>query len=320
MKKLVIAMLILSLTLCFAACGNSAGGADTGAAGTGAAAVTEPDAPATPEVKRIADDLAVPGMSFVPPEGFVSVERTLDKADGKLTAKDLQFNYADGGHIDFAYATGYDLSQMSGIENYETEEHGGVTFYNYTSGSTVELFGQVGDVLYGIEYEAGEGVEGRELLDRALEGLKFEDVESVTENVTEIEGIKYTLDTSLNIASTFSANTEDADGNLIRNSMTWRFGEDDDNLAYRLLLRRVAGAKVEDELSSDYAYEDGTLGELPCKVRKDSDGNIVDYYIQVGDNVYIAKNMGVSTGWSTDRSEESHAAFAAFVGSFVFDD
>ena len=315
MKKILALILALTLILTLAACSGSSSGTDGASSG---------EAEKTAELsKSIKDDTSVPGMSFSAPEGYTFVERTIDKTgDGTLTEKNLKFYYDGDTTLSFAYgaANGKQLSELITLDGLETYDAGGVTFYFYEEGSSLMALSQVNDILYGIEYARAEGSEDRERLDKALETVRFEEVDSVTENADEdvLGDISYQIDSTLHIASTYSADKQNLDGETVRKSKTWRFGADKDNLDFRFLIRYIKGGKVEDELPSSGNFGEETVGENTYTTRLDDDSNAYEYYLQRGDDVYVIKNLGASSGWSTTRSDESKAAFKALIESVSF--
>lgn len=315
MKKILALLLALTLILTLAACSGSSSGTDGASSG---------EAEKTAELsKSIKDDSSVPGMSFTPPEGYTFAERTFDRtSDGTLTEKNLKFYYDNDTTVNFAYgsANGKQLSELITLDGLETYDADGVTFYFYEEGSSLMALSQINDILYGIEYARAEGSEDRELLDKALESVKFEDVDSVMENADEdvMGDISYQLDPTLTIASTYSDDKQNLEGETVRKSKTWRFGKDKDNLDFRFLIRYIKGGKVEDELPSGGNFGEETVGEFTYTVRLDDDSNAYEYYLQRGDDVYVLKNLGASNGWSTTRSDESKTAFKALVESVSF--
>lgn len=311
MKKILALLLALTLVFALAACGDSDAKKDEDKGGT-----------EEPEVAMIKDDSTLPGMSFTAPDGYTAVERMLDKtADGVLTEKNLKFYYEKDAAINLAYAKteGKKLSDLLSLDGLESVECDGVTFYIKDETSTVMAIAQNDDLFYGVEYARPEGSKDRQPLDDILGSFKFDDSESITDNddPENLGDISYTLDPSQKVVSTYSDVKEDIEGNLMEKSMTWRFGTDDKNIDSRFLIRVSKNAKLEDVLNKDNTYEDAKVGDIDYKVRKDSDGNVFEYYTQQGDDVYSIKNLGDGS-WFNTRSDASYTAFDALIKSVSF--
>ncbi len=312
MKKTLIVLLALFMVLALAAC-----------SGDKSDALGEAEPTDAPEL-HIKDDTSLPGMRFTPQEGFNSVQRTLDKnADGSLVEKNLKYFYDHDVTMNFAYAEAKDqkLADLLKLDELESVDCGGVTFYIQESGDTLMAFAQDGDRIYGIEYVREQGSKDREALDNALKNLVFEDDETVTDHADpEVLGeITYQMDSSLTLASSYSDLTESADGDLQKKSYTWRFGKDNDNIDFRFLIRYDKDTKLEDALSKEVTYKDGKIGDLSCKIRNEKNsGKPIEYYIQNGKDVYEIKNLGSSNGWYSSHSDESHAAFEALIKTIAF--
>lgn len=315
MKKLLALLLALLMVFALAACSGSDSDSKKDDGGSNS------DEPDEPEVLYIKDDTTLPGMTFTPPEGYIAVERTFDApADGSTPEKNLKFYYDEDTTLNFAYSdkTGANLSEMLDLDTLESVDCDGVTFYFYEQSGESTALAQIDNVIYGVDYVYTD--KDRTRLDDALKSIKFEETEPVMENEDpdQLGDITYALDDNLNVVSTYSTQKETTDGELMEKSMTWRFGEDKDNVDFRFLIRLTKNAKLEDVLNSETTYVDEKVGDIDYKVRKDDDGASLEYITQHGDDVYEIKNLGVYTGWSTRRTDESKTAFSAFFTTISF--
>lgn len=311
MKKLLALLLAVAVLFALAACGESKGGIE----------VTTEEPTEDPSLAyRIENDRSVEFMTFVPPEGYTSIERILDMhADGTLSEKTLNFYWDDGSEVSYASTSNYRLEDYLDVSTLESKEINGQTAYFYNEGSDHMVMFQIGDVLCALDCVPAEGSEDYSRLDEALENLQFGECEFACEADEDLGPIRCDLSVLGEPVSTSSSERVDLEGNTLRKSFTWRYGQDADNLDYRMLIRVVYGGKVEDELNEYTTYEDGTLLDLPCKIRME-DGHQIEYFVQRGDDVYILKNLGVSGGWFVDRSEESYSAFDALIATVSFED
>ncbi len=329
MKKLFALMLALTLIVSLAACSGSGQGGEN--------ASNQTEAPTEPAVLHISDDTDVLDMSITPPEDYVSVKRTLDRhADtGAVIEKNLAYTFSDGSVLTFATSCENEENQAEyiieniGEDKTEKREIGSKTFYVFEYGSELYAINQTDDVAYGIRYqfsedssdsstESTEEKKSSEIFDKALESVSFTDNKTTEENEEGLGDIKYSLDDSLNVVSVYDELEETKDGEMVRKSYTWRIGKDKDNIDFRLLVRVIKNAKIEDELNDDYTYSEKTSYERDYTVRE-VDGNDCEYYYQKGDDVYIIKNLGNNTGWSVNRSEESYQALDALMQTVSFD-
>ena len=319
MKKILALLLALTMMFALAACSGSDTAKDDNGSNSGGNSSKSEEPTEAPE-PQFTDDRALPGMTFEVPNGFTSVERLIDKkADGTLKEKNVKFYYDEDTTLSFAYSEAGDdnLADMLDLEKLESMDCDGKTFYYYPNGNNVTALAQVDKTLYGVEYARKEGSEDQKMLDDALKNIKFESVEAITENDEGLEAISYELDSKLKVARTVSVQQEDTDANLMKKAMTWYFGDDADDPDFRFLIRVVKNSKVADELNEETEYVDEKLGDVDCKVRKEDDHSI-EYFAQIGDDVYEIKNLGTYNGWMTSRSDESYTAFEAFVKTISF--
>ena len=316
MKKVIALLLAVAVLFTLAACAKSENGGDPTPSD-----VPETEAPTEdPSLAyRIENDRSVEFMTFVPPEGYTSIERILDMhADGTLSEKTLNFYWDDGSEVSYASTSNYRLEDYLDVSTLESKEINGQTAYFYNESSDHMVMFQIGDVLCALDCVPAEGSEDYSRLDEALENLQFGECEFACEADEDLGAIRCDLSVLGEPVSTSSSERVDLEGNTLRKSFTWRYGQDADNLDYRMLIRVVYGGKVEDELSEYSTYEDGTLLGLPCKIRME-DGHQIEYFVQRGDDVYVLKNMGVNGGWFVDRSEESYSAFDALIETVSFE-
>lgn len=319
MKKLLALLLAVAVLFTLAACSGS--GKD-GLTPTDESSVPETETPteAPTPADSILEDRSVEFMTFVPPEGYSSVERVISTfADGSLDEKTITFYWADESTVAYASTAGYNIGDYLDLTTLESKEISGQTAYFYNSGADHMVMIQLEDVLCALDCVPAEGSEDYSRLDQALANLQFGECEFSTDVEDGIGAIRYDLGQVGTPLKTSSVHRVDLEGNTIKKSLTLFFGQDKDNIDYRLLLRVVCNAKVEDELNESTTYEDGTLQGLPCKIRME-DEHPIEYFVQRGNDVYILKNLGYNGGWYVDRSEESYAAFDALVASVTFED
>jgi len=318
MKRLLALLLAVAVLFTLAACAKTENGNKPTPSDT-----PETEAPTEePPVasNSIVDDRSVEFMTFVPPEGYTSVERIINiNADGSLDEKTITFYWPDGSTVAYASTAGYNLGDYIDLTTLESKEIDGQTAYFYNSGADHMVMFQLENVLCALDCVPAEGSEDYSRLDQALADLQFGECEFSTEIEDGVGAFRYDLGQVGTPVKTSSVHQVDLDGNTIKKSLTFFFGEDKDNIDYRLLLRVICNGKVEDELNESTTYEDGTLLGLPCKIRME-DGHQIEFFVQRGDDVYILKNLGVSGGWYVDRSEESYSAFDALVATVSFED
>ena len=266
-----------------------------------------------------AKDTTVMAMSFKVPNGWVTVERfTEKKTDGSLVEKDLKYNFEDESFIGYAFVSGRVLSELTDVSKLETVEKNGTTWYLITSGTTHAAFAQKDKDLYGIQYNAGNGdKENTKPLDDAIASVKFGKESKTDTDEIELSGIKYDTKKAGDVISYSIDREEDTKGNLKVFSVQWSFGKDD-TTDYRFIIEYNKGAKIEDILDPDRTYEDDKVGGKDCKVRKDSSGNVIEYIVQNGKDVYCIMNNGKSSWLGVTRTDESKEKFTEFVGSIKF--
>ncbi|MBR5428664.1 MAG: hypothetical protein IK118_09975 [Clostridia bacterium] len=310
MKKtialLLAALLLLSLTACS---GGSGKKTDNG--------ITTTEEPTEPVVLTAADDTQVMDLCFTAPQEYETVERYTDlDANGGLLEKDLVYSLADGGSITYAYMKGQDLSTIMDTSELETREAGGQSFMITERSGNYLAFAQKAEDLYAVSYAPGEGGDGS-LLDTLLAQVSFTDATETSIDDIDLYDIRYTIDENLHIAGTSIKLLSTPDGTVTKKSVFWNYGESDDSVDFTLMVRVFKNATMASVLSEEKEYEQKTVSELEYTVLKTDDDTPYEYYTQHGDDVYEIRNNGKS-GWTTTRSDESIAAFEAFLNSVGF--
>ena len=139
-------------------------------------------------------------------------------------------------------------------------------------------------------------------------------------NDTDLYDISYKLDEALKVYSYSTNLTETPDGETVEKSVTWKFGEDSDNIDFRFQIAVCKNSTVKEQLKEDKEYEEKTIGTIAYTVRVPDEGKkAFEYITQHGKDVYIIRNNGKS-GWFTTRSEESEEAFEKFLNTISFKD
>ena len=302
MKKIFAIILTAAVALALAACGGSGG--NTGGN-------TKP--------KTIAEDTNLFGMSFVPPEGYETVERFIDRTeDGTISEKDISFYFADGTTLGFAYATGLGITEAD-LSSYETKTVADKTFYLIESGSTLNALALAGgDVLYGISFDSED--EGqKELFEKALEGLSFTDSKEAAVDDEDLFGIRYSLEGLGKVASSYISAEETPTGELKEKTIMWRFGTDADNIDYRFYICVYKNTTMEEKRSESKTYEEQEINGITYTVAIPDDEEPYEYYVQHGEDLYQIRNAGTSSGWWTSRSDASVVAFQIFLKSISFE-
>lgn len=280
--------------------------------------------------KHISADSSVLEMSFVQPEEYVSVKRSIDRlADGSVTEKTMTYTFADGSSLAFSTSKNIEEGQIDSITKYidsdklENREIAGKEFMVFEYDELYAIC-QEGATAYGVQFTFAENdgtatddAKTSPVFDKALEGLSFTDNTETAENEEGLDGITYTQDETLNVISVLDAHEETKEGDTVSKSYTWRYGTGD-KVDFRFVIRVMKNAQLADQLDSEKTYSEKTIGDITYTVREDGDGNIFEYYTQQGENVYIIKNLGDEGSWFTTRSEESYAALEKLINSISF--
>ena len=318
MKKLLALLIAAALIFSLAAC--SASGTDSKGDNASDNSAAEPtEAP----VITAADDTDVLAMHFNAPEGYDTVERYIEKfSDGSISQKTLTYEFADDSEIMVGYTYGHSITEavsQEKLDEAEIAEYAGKSFYIIEQYTTVMAVNQEENYMYGIGYTFSGEID-REKFDAFMDGVSFTDSTATEENDDDMYEIHYALDSTWKISTTNSNQMETPDGEIVKKSIGWHVGEDEDNLDFRFVVRVFKNAKVEDQLSEDKEYEEQEINGVTYTVLKTSDDHKpYEYYTQRGDDVYMIRNNGVSGGWGVDRTEESEAAFETLLNSISFD-
>lgn len=315
MKKLLALVIAALMIVSLAACGSS---------GSGQGNSAEPDAPTeAPAPQTIAEDTCAVDMSFTPPEGYATVNRHYEyAADGSVVDKSFTYTFDDDAEVIIGYTKGAEITDeipQSYLDDAEIIDYAGKSFSVITSGSTIMGVVQDGDVVYGIGWSFAEEID-REAFDQLMNGIRFTDNTEAGTNGDDLFDISYTLDSSLNVVSVNNNLTETPDGETVDKSLTWYYGTDKDNVDFRIMIKVFKNSTVEEEISSYGTTGELELGGVTYTVLYESDDSEKPfaYYTQQGSDVYQIRNMGVSSGWSTDRSDESYAALENLMSTVSF--
>lgn len=316
MKKLLAILLAAVMLLALTACGST--GQDGSDADADVPAATEAPAPQT-----VAQDTSAMYMSFTPPVGFTSADRYIEKAsDGSVIDKSFTYYFDDDSEVIIGYTKGKQVTDevpQSYLDDAEIIEYGGKSFSIVTSGSTIMGLCQDGDVVYGTGWSFADEID-RDAFDQLMNDISFTDNAETAENGDDLEAIRYTLDSSLNIVSVGNNLTETTDGEILKKSLTWSFGADADNIDFRLVIRVYKNSTVEENLPDDYRTEETEINGVTYTAMylSDSEERPYQYFTQHGDDVYQIRNSGLSGSWTTTRSDESYEALEALMNTISF--
>lgn len=317
MKKLLSLILALCMVCAvLAACGESSSDSQ-------AAAPTEAPAP------KVADDLSVMGMSYAPPAGYTAVNRSFTKkADGTLTEKNMAYTLPDGTEVTFAMSEvddgdmGQKLLEQFGEEKVTVRDVAGMTFYTLDYEGEIYSIAQKGKDVYGIRCTpAAEGADLSGVFEAALNSVSFSDSRETPVNPEGLYDARYTLSADLTVNTVYDEYEETPDGAATSKAYTWSLGRDGKS-DLRLQIRVQKNKKLADELAGIELDEgetmpEKTFGGLTYTVRQDDKG-VYQCYIQHGSDVYVFKNLAVSSGWFSSRSEESYTVFETFMNGVSF--
>lgn len=312
MKKLLALLLALVMVAALAACSSGQPASD---GGEGAEQVTE-----APVSKTIADDTSVMKMSFSAPASYENVERFFEYlADGTMYEKNIHYTLADGSEITYAYANEeQDMVAAAESQEHETAEYAGKTFLIFNYDSAYQSFAQEGSEVFGVQYAPAEG-DGKETFDQLMGGISFTDNTETVKDDLDLGDISFTIDNALPLFGYSTSVTETPAGDLLKKSVTWKFGEDRNNIDFRFLIRVFKNSTVEEQKKADKEYEEQEINGVTYTVLVDSGEDApYEYMTQHGDDVYMIRNNGSNNGLWTTRSEESDAAFEAFLNTISF--
>lgn len=274
--------------------------------------------------KKVADDTAVLGMSFLAPEQFETVERSVEKTtEGKLISKVIMYTISDDCDVGFAYtdADGQNLEDEMKDLDIERKEYNGKELILYKSGKkNIMALYQEGEDVYAIQYRSSNEETISDELDKILQNVKITKEKTTTLNDFTLEGISYKVETDVPVYSESTSLKEKSDGTVVSKSFVWKYAKDSKKTDYRFGVELYKNMKVEEKLNEKKEYEDKKIGEVTYKVeKKEEETDIYDYYYtQQGEDVYVISNKGVSNGWFVSRSDESKEAFKTFINNVRF--
>lgn len=319
MKK-ILAFLLAAMMVCMlAACsgsGENAGGASLNS--------TEPEATEAPAPAKVADDNECITLKFTPPEGYDEVTRNFEyDADGEIADKSFNYTYADGAEVTIGYTRGRQITDavpQSYLDDAEKVEYSGKSFSVITQGKTIMAVCQDGDIIYGLGWSFVDELD-RDAFDQFANGISFIDDIDTTGNGDDLGDIRYTLDSSLNTVTVINSLTETPDGKTVDKSISWYYGADSDNLDFRLKVQLFKDTTVEEQLPEDYTNTTVELGGVSYTAvyQDETIDTPFAYYTQHGSDVYQIRNMGVSSLWSTKRSDESYEALEKLMKTVSFE-
>ena len=307
MKKalVVLVMMVTLLTLC--GCSGSNGS-------------TTPESSES-EVRTLADDTTMGRMVVTVPENYVELERYIEEdGNGKIIEKNLNYSFTEDSGISYACMPDQDLVEMLGsnLDKLEKIESNGNTIYTYISGSDCLALVQVGEDIYGLEYLLTEDQDA-EVFNKAVSEMSFKDEKTeLLKNDMDLYDISYELDPALNVYCMTSSYVEDPSGKPLEKTIIWKFGESDDNMDFRFMIRVYKDSTIDEVKDPDKTYEEQTVNGITYTALTNDDGAPYEYYTQHGNDVYEIRNNGSYSGWFTDRSEDSEKAFEAFLNTISF--
>ena len=296
MKKIVL--LLISLAMVFGLCACSGGSSD----GSGKSG-------------KVADDTSVMGMGFALPENYETVERYCEfDREGNLIEKDITYTLTDGKTLGYAYTPNSDLSELIDFSSMDSVEQGGKTCYFYPNGDDTYVFIPADTDFYAIPY-TGPAEELKEI----IKSLSFTDAKETVTDDTGLGTLSYSFENEDNIYSrSVRVSERKASGTIETKSVQYYFGENEDSQEYRIFLRQYRNRKIEDILDPERNYEEREINGISYTAHiSDNYDKPYNYYTQQGNDVYQLANNGTS-GLFTSRSEESFAAFEAFLNTVSF--
>ena len=316
MKKAIALVLALLMLLGLAACGgkeddDSGRSKDTNKNKSNAEEIT--DAPAPPEN-------AVGALRFDVPEDIKSVEHITEQTkDGKVTQFTVTYTFTNSFSVGYAYAKDMDLGDTGSVENLETTEVNGRSYYLVFDGTEYYAYTQAGKDAYAVMYIADSAEASKSMLEETLKTLRYEEEEVLSPADLDLYDITYTVDDSLTLAGYNITETTDADGKVTEKTVQWKYGDNLSDPDFRIRITVYKNDTLDNVTDEDAEYEDKTIGDITYTMLHVSEGYVpYDYLVQHGSDVYEIRNAGRYTGWGTTRSTESEEAFTAFVESVRF--
>ncbi len=316
MKKAIALVLALLMLLGLAACGgkkddDSGKSKDTNKNKSNAEEIT--DAPAPPEN-------AVGALRFDVPENIKSVEHITEQTkDGEVTQFTVTYTFTNSFSVGYAYAKDMDLGDTGSVENLETAEVNGRSYYLVPDGNEYYAYTQAGKDAYAVMCIADSAEASKSMLDETMKTLRYENEEILTPAELDLFDITYTVDDTIPLAG-YNINVQtDADGNVKEKSVLWKYGDNLSDPDFRIRITVYKNDTLDNVKDKDAEYEDRTVGDIAYTMLHVDENTVpYDYLVQHGSDVYEIRNAGRYTGWGTTRSTESEEAFTAFVESVRF--
>ena len=276
---------------------------------------------AAEEFLEITEDSYLMSMQITPPTEFKTVERFFEFGeDGGLTDKTLIYTLPNDSVISYAYVKDTPIENVINTSKSDFVDAAGKQFYRYDYESSYMAFCQIDKDLYGLNYQTETDEDADAFVENLTQNLKFTGRTTTSIDDKDLYGISYTIDDSIPMYSHTLSVVADQEGNTIRKSLLFRFGESEDKMLYRFLVRVFKNVTIEDIKSAEIEYEERTIGDLTytVEVPEDEDEPFA-YYIANGSDVYLIKNNGTLNDLSQVRSEESIQAFQAFLETISFE-
>lgn len=252
------------------------------------------------------------------PEGYETVERLINRsADSTLNEKDINYDFEDNTGISYGFVSGYSVVDALDVETAESAEYAGKTFYMLYQGATIYALADGDGGLYCVSvYLADEN--DKSLFNLAMDNISFADTDNTWDNGNLLEGIHWDFQDDWKLAGILSVRTESPDGKLIKDRITFSFGDDLTNPDWRFSITGYRDALLADELDPEYTYVDQEINGVVYSVYSYYE-TPYDYLTQRGDDVWKISNAGVLGYLFYNRSEESAKAFEYFIDSIRFD-
>ena len=267
---------------------------------------------------KIINDNGLMRMHITAPEGYESVERnTLEDLNANVTEQDLNYSVEDGKAVDFTYLKDTVLGELVDLSQLETLEVNGNSYYYYPYGSDHMAFIQIDNDLGGVDCIT-DAEDGKDQLVKILEGITITSSMDTAVNDHDLYDIKYEIDNSLPLFQYGLTASEDAQGKLTKKSVAWYFGDADETL-YRMLIRVYPDTELESLLSESYEYDEKEINGITFTEQLSDSEAPFNYYVKHGSDVYQIRNLGVSNGWFTSRSDESVKVLVDLLNSISFE-
>ena len=328
MRKPIVWVLCFALMLSlFAGCG----GAQTPQTDT----QTEADAPAPttppetvpvttappetepPQPRKLGDDNNVMGLRFPVPETYEYAERTIDRlVSGEVVEKTVSYAFADSSKVQTAFGAAHQLSELTNLEGKETMEAVGQTFYSLGYGRNPQVFAQVGEDIYAVNYELASE-DDMHLFDEWMQALTFDGERESEQNDENLFAVRYSFDPSWDLLSLSSTDRQSFEGETLKRKISWSFGEDADNLAFRFMICVYKNTTLEEKLDAEKEWITKEINGVCYSVRADHE-QPYSYYTQQGEDVYLIQNSDIGDGWIAKRTDESWPAFDWFLDHISF--